>query len=850
MACRYEFLNTLFTTEITKDREETTEIYATPYSVDALTDLVGSEAFCDVRLAQWKDNVTSVFNPKEWLKPLDMSSTTVGRSSRVVETIGAATRVGTGSNNPQQSLADLNRDIAIAQEITRDDEENTDLYATSTAVESIGNLVGSDDERNQRLNTWRGNVASVVSPEAWGQVAENATHAVQDLSGVIGQVASNDTINGADGFHETLDGTHRLTLLNHDLTRTADGRALLNALENGTDEERLAANQEIGQRAQARFGIDPTDINFYNASETESTSLQNTALAQTMGAVVTDDNHEQRGNVFINVENAENAADLANTLGHEVYESVTEMTGGDNDAEQEAIANVIGAQLSRRLNGALSGSLADIGLEGASDTDIARAGTERSHDVGNAQVDYRQFTHYEAGMLDEARAVINNNTSLNREERFEQLNRLNALACAEVRCAAGVSENDDFYDILTDLQREGEALKKEQGADILQTLAALDVDTTYVIRSGRSSNEHDGFQYGVGDATNDIISSNEQIVARGVQAGQVVAGTLEVTGATGLCTTGVGCTVGAALGTVGAMTLAEGVDGLSKEHEYQSGERVVDSFSLEDHQGSYNPTVDAVAEVLVNVAGGAAGRVAGRLGDDVVDALPSFDNLDVRLEGNVGDSVGARADAELGELPERSVIPRREPEVDQAAKNPSSDAEELSRNQLYPEAEAPHDISRGSVELNDIQNLRRTDPQSRIMELAQDPDTKKLRSQEAQTAFEIEEKYGYFDRYKRPSPDAPKGDFISLSGPYKGQTFDDFGSEINEGMIRQLEKKPVKTERKFFESLEKHLEDADNVILNLTVLKSKNNDLYKRAMKYIDSHELKDKIIDVTKGSK
>ncbi|GLS25903.1 hypothetical protein [Marinibactrum halimedae] len=336
-----------------------------------------------------------------------------------------------------------------------------------------------------------------------------------------------------------------------------------------------------------------------------------------------------------------------------------------------------------------TGSLADIGLEGASDTDIAHTGTERSHGVGNAQVDYRQFTHYEAGMLDEARATINNNTSLSPEERFEQLNRLNALACAEVRCAAGVSENDDFYDILTDLQREGEALKEEQGTDILQTLAALDVDTTYVTRSGRSSNEHDGFQYGVGDATNDIISDHEQIVARGVQAGQVVAGTLEVAGATGLCTTGVGCTVGAALGTVGAVTLAEGMDGLSKEHDYQSGERVVDSFSLEGHQGNYNPTADAVAEVLVNVAGGAAGRVAGRLGDDVVEALPSSNNPDVRLEGNAGDSLGARADAELGELPERSVIPRREPEVDQAAKNPSSDAEELSRNQLYPEAESP-----------------------------------------------------------------------------------------------------------------------------------------------------------------
>ncbi|MDD1796408.1 hypothetical protein LRP50_25155 [Enterovibrio sp. ZSDZ42] len=104
--------------------------------------------------------------------------------------------------------------------------------------------------------------------------------------------------------------------------------------------------------------------------------------------------------------------------------------------------------------------------------------------------------------------------------------------------------------------------------------------------------------------------------------------------------------------------------------------------------------------------------------------------------------------------------------------------------------------------------------------------------------------FGFFERYQRQSLDASKGDFVSISGPYKGQTFDDFGSEINEGMIRQLSLKPTRTERKFFESLNKHLEQSDNVVLNLTLLKSKHSDLYERTMNFVKTHQ--NKIIDVT----
>ena len=66
-------------------------------------------------------------------------------------------------------------------------------------------------------------------------------------------------------------------------------------------------------------------------------------------------------------------------------------------------------------------------------------------------------------------------------------------------------------------------------------------------------------------------------------------------------------------------------------------------------------------------------------------------------------------------------------------------------------------------------------------------------------------------------------------------------------MIKQLQRKPVKTERKFFESLENHLQQSDNVVLNLSVLKSQNNQLYLKSLDYIDNHPLKNKVINVTK---
>ena len=51
---------------------------------------------------------------------------------------------------------------------------------------------------------------------------------------------------------------------------------------------------------------------------------------------------------------------------------------------------------------------------------------------------------------------------------------------------------------------------------------------------------------------------------------------------------------------------------------------------------------------------------------------------------------------------------------------------------------------------------------------------------EGKAGAEIEETYGYFERFKS-TPDK-KGDWISLSGEYKGKTFDEIGGGIGESV--------------------------------------------------------------------
>ncbi|MEN3156862.1 hemagglutinin repeat-containing protein [Alkalimonas sp. NCh-2] len=307
------------------------------------------------------------------------------------EQINRAT-VGEGTitvrDNPGQDLSDLNRDSQIAQEVTKDDSKAITLYASTTALDSLGNLVENPE---QQLGQWKDNVANVGSVDAWGIVAENVTDVGEDIVTTYSTLNKKEVL-GLSSFLDGLDANHKMTQLKNELMRTAEGQALLEQLQSEDPDEHLAAQAAIGQLAQSKFGIDPSDILFYSETETDSTSLQSTLLADVKGATVIEQGHDEYGNIFVNVDNASDGKDMASTIGHEVYETYTLQTGGVNDATQEVIADMVGNQLANRLDGALGGTLGNTGTTGLAGSATVQYGNTRADNVGNAQVDYRYLT--------------------------------------------------------------------------------------------------------------------------------------------------------------------------------------------------------------------------------------------------------------------------------------------------------------------------------------------------------------------------------------------------------------------------------------------------------------------------
>ena len=149
-------------------------------------------------------------------------------------------------------------------------------------------------------------------------------------------------------------------------------------------------------------------------------------------------------------------------------------------------------------------------------------------------------------------------------------------------------------------------------------------------------------------------------------------------------------------------------------------------------------------------------------------------------------------------------------------------------------------------EIAEIQIMRKTNKEQRLKDLGMDLDTKRNRIHEASAAFEIEEEWGYFRRYKSNDPNR-KGDWIGLSRKGEGKLFDELGGSIpdNKRLVGEITRK-AKKRAQFFESIDEHFIKADYVILNFTNLKKHDINLYNEAMMYIKQHYGTSKLIDLT----
>ena len=165
---------------------------------------------------------------------------------------------------------------------------------------------------------------------------------------------------GLLNFGEVLDKNAKGTQLKNDLLRNPEHAHILEGLNSSDPEAHAQALQDLGHLAQTKFGLDLSEVSLYDGTDTTSASLADTALGDVKGATVTDQTHDEYGNIFIDAGDGASKTDQINTLGHELVETETlqgqgnGLTGGvfgDQSADtQEAIANAFGDQLSDRIN--------------------------------------------------------------------------------------------------------------------------------------------------------------------------------------------------------------------------------------------------------------------------------------------------------------------------------------------------------------------------------------------------------------------------------------------------------------------------------------------------------------------
>ncbi|MBJ7540060.1 hemagglutinin repeat-containing protein, partial [Marinomonas transparens] len=600
---------------------------------------------------------------------LSADSTTVGANFNGHEkeqltkaTVGLGNvTVGGVSIDEQSEFADLNRKAADSQEITKDIERGG-LNATATVDNRVFTEEGRNSIKKDVLDTREHakEIAQAVEDvattdqsvlEVFGNVQDYAKERIVLTQKAMDEAAQ-EKLKGEKGAEGSQEGM----------------QALSDAL---SEEQGLASN---------------ANVEIYDGTQVDDNTLaiDKTAVNKTEveGAY-----HEASGSILVNMDKTDmtDSSKVAATVVHEQTRHRLAQegeTGTLSRDDQTTIATNHGDRAGEVWS-AYSG-LAGISTKSTTSqttwnatnktSSVVQAGTAHIASIENTELKARQFNRNEASILDKARAAIKA-SPLTQEAQAQKIEQLEQLACAEVKCGAGISENDvEYATQFKGMQEAGETLK-DNGQSLTSLLDELGVASTSTKEVGRVPRdvETEEFQYGLADTVNDFAARNEEKVDKVEQVSKVAAGAVGVAASTGLCSTGIGCLGGAVLGAASASAAVDGVNALSSEYTYQNGQRVADSFSTETHGGNHNPVLDATLGIAPNllVAGGSLkaaqnsasnvlsmfdeAKVIGKQVASVSQTAVSPTMLNV-VNGGVAGGMGGAASAEEGNKTQGALI--------------------------------------------------------------------------------------------------------------------------------------------------------------------------------------------------
>ncbi|MGF1907870.1 hemagglutinin repeat-containing protein, partial [Vibrio kasasachensis] len=469
----------------------------------------------------------------------------------------------------------------------------------------------------------------LFSKDGWEDIAldlEKMGDLIANVSKVVEDIDANENLGGKD-THVLLVNNQKASELIRDLKHNPEHKELVEALGSEDGDTAASATKQLAQLALDKYGLDLKDLNFYDGSKTDSSSLKDTIARNTKAATVTDKNSEHYQEVFVDGGDGAGKKDILQSVGEEIIEVVdlqsdsTRWFTDESEATQEAITQSFGemltSQLENKFDNVLTNTSSNQFKQSLKNSSAVKHGTKTANQVGSAKVDYRMYRYKEAKVMDNIRGRIDSDKSLTNNQKQQAKVQLSALACASVKCAEQVPENDPYYKQLTALQDAGEKLQAD-GAS-LKGMLGEDAEGLF---------EHDWL-----DSVNDTVLKHDEGITKGGAIVNVVSGyggaAASAIGGAAICTGGVTCAAGVALATLGTDAgLEQGREGLNKLNEdYSStiGESTFNSASTETHEGDVNPVGDLAIDAAVGagtlVLEAVIAKAGGKALDKVVDVV-------------------------------------------------------------------------------------------------------------------------------------------------------------------------------------------------------------------------------------
>jgi filamentous hemagglutinin len=233
----------------------------------------------------------------------------------------------------------------------------------------------------------------------------------------------------------------------------------------------------------------------------------------------------------------------------------------------------------------------------------------------------------------------------------EEQQRLNAAACALVRCADGVPPNDPYYSLLKGLQDKGATYQNE-----LETLRKTG-EFVYIPRF---------------DDISDFITRNSEYRQRAKGLSDLVAGTIGMVGGGGLAVGGLalcGPSAGASCATIplGAFIAKtsndqaqEGNQALFGAYRSTEGQRVIASFDIETYPGERIPLeeigVEAGKRALIQVLGKYIPNILMGAEEGVLKRAASEVPGSTKISKNTEHAVGAAEISKVGNFADEAKL--------------------------------------------------------------------------------------------------------------------------------------------------------------------------------------------------